>query len=119
MRLHRVVKAPPGRVFRAFLDADALCRWLPPYGFLGKIEQLDARMGGGYRMSFRNFGTGHVHAFGGSFVELVPHEKIRISDRFDDPTLPGEMTKTIRLQPVLCGTKLDIVQKGVPAVIPI
>jgi uncharacterized protein YndB with AHSA1/START domain len=117
--LHRVLKAKPERVYRAFLDPDALARWLPPYGFLGKVHEMDARVGGGHRMSFTNFSTGHSHAFGGRYLELVPGERIRYTDRFDDPNLPGEMQVTVTLTPVLCGTDLQIVQEGVPEVIPL
>ena len=119
VRLHRVFKAPPERVYRAFLEPDALVRWLPPYGFTAQIHQLDARIGGSHRMSFRNFGTGHSHSFGGEYLELVPGERLRYTDRFDDPNLPGEMTVTVQLRPVACGTELSVVQEGVPAVIPV
>lgn len=118
IRLHRVFKAPPERVYRAFLDADAMARWVPPYGFVGKVHQMDARVGGGYRMSFTNFSTGTSHSFGGSYVELVPNERIRYTDRFDDPNLPGEMSVTVNLRAVLCGTELTIEQTGVPEVVP-
>lgn len=117
--LHRVLKAKPERVYRAFLDPDALARWLPPYGFLGKVHEMDARVGGGHRMSFTNFSTGHSHAFGGRYLELVPGERIRYTDRFDDPNLAGEMTVEIDLRAVSCGTELDIVQSGIPAAIPV
>lgn len=118
VKFHRVLKAPAERVYRAFLDPDAMVKWLPPHGFTGKILSMDARVGGGYRMSFTNFGTGKSHSFGGTYVELTPHEKIRYTDRFDDPNLPGEMSVTITLKPVLCGTELNIVQEGIPEVIP-
>ena len=118
IRLHRVVRAPAERVYRAFLDADALVKWIPPHGFVGKVHSLDATVGGGYRMSFTNFGTGKSHSFGCTFVELTPHERIRYTDRFDDPNLPGEMQVTVSLRKVLCGTELEIVQAGVPAAIP-
>lgn len=118
VRLHRVIKAPPERLYRAFLDPDAMARWLPPYGFIGKVHHMDARVGGTYRMSFTNFGTGSSHSFGGVFSELTPHERIRLTDKFDDTNLPGEMTKSITLRKVLCGTELLIVQEGIPAVIP-
>lgn len=118
IRLHRVLRATPERVYRAFLDPDAKVKWLPPHGFTGKVHELDARVGGGYKMSFTNFCTGMTHAFGGTYVELTPHEKIRYTDKFDDPNLPGEMQVTITLKEVSCGTELDIVQEGVPAVIP-
>lgn len=118
VRLHRVLRAPAERVYRAFLDPDAMCKWLPPHGFTGKVHEMDARVGGGYRMSFTNFGTGGSHAFGGQYLELVPHERIRYTDVFDDPGLPGEMTTTVTLRAVLCGTAIDIVQEGIPAAIP-
>ena len=119
VRLHRVLRAPPERVYRAFLDPKAMVKWLPPHGFTGEIHSMDARVGGGYRMSFTNFGTGHTHSFGGKYVELTPNERLRYTDRFDDPNLPGEMQITISLRKVLCGTDLDIVQEGIPAVIPV
>ena len=119
VRLHRVLRAPAERVYRAFLDPDAMTRWLPPHGFLGKVHEMDARVGGGYRMSFTNFGTGTSHSFRGTYVELTPHERIRYTDRFDDPNLPGEMQVTVRLRKVVCGTELDIVQEGVPSAIPL
>jgi len=118
INLHRVLKAPPERVYRAFLDPDAMARWSPPHGFLGKVHDIDARVGGAYRMSFTNFSTGSTHTFGGTFLELVPHERIRYNDRFDDPNLPGEMTVTVTLRPVIGGTDLRIEQTGVPEVIP-
>ena len=118
IRLHRVLKAPAERIYRAFLDADALAKWLPPHGFTGKVHEIRAEVGGRYRMSFTNFSTGHSHAFGGEYLELVPGERIRYSDRFDDPNLPGEMVTTITLNKVSCGTDVSIVQEGVPAVIP-
>ena len=118
IRLHRVLRAKPEKIYRAFLDADAMAKWLPPHGFTGKVHQLDARVGGSYRMSFTNFATGKSHAFGGTYLELAPHERIRYTDKFEDPNLPGEMQTTITLQPVSCGTELNIVQEGVPAVIP-
>lgn len=116
--LHRVLTAPPERIYRAFLDGDAMAKWLPPHGFTGKVHQLDAKVGGSYRMSFTNFSTGHSHSFGGQYLELVPNERIRHTDKFDDPNLPGEMQTTITLRPVSCGTELNIVQEGIPAVIP-
>lgn len=119
VRLHRVLSAPPERVYRAFLDADALVRWLPPYGFTCQVHHLEARVGGTHRMSFRNFGSGHSHSFGGEYLELVPSERIRYTDRFDDPNLPGQMQVTVSLRQVSCGTELDIVQEGVPEVIPL
>jgi uncharacterized protein YndB with AHSA1/START domain len=118
VRLHRVLRAPPERVYRAFLDPDAMVKWLPPHGFTGKIHQIDARVGGGYRMSFTNFGTQKSHSFGGTYVELTPHERIRYTDKFDDPNLQGEMQVTITLRKVICGTELNIVQEGIPSVIP-
>ena len=118
IQLHRVLHAPPERVYRAFLDADAMAKWLPPHGFTGKVYALDAFVGGQYRMSFTSFATGHVHTFGGTYVELVPHERIRHTDRFDDPNLPGEIQVIISLKRVSCGTELSITQEGVPAVIP-
>ena len=118
VRLHRVLRAPAERVYRAFLDAEAMAKWLPPHGFTGKVHEIDARVGGGYRMSFTNFSTGHSHSFGGTYVELVPHIRLRYTDRFDDPNLPGEMHVTVTLRPVSCGTELSIVQEGIPAAIP-
>jgi uncharacterized protein YndB with AHSA1/START domain len=119
VRLHRVLKAPPEKVYRAFLDADALARWLPPYGFLCKVEHLDARVGGTFRMSFRNFSTGHAHSFGGEYVELVPHQRLRYTDKFDDPNLPGTMSVDVQLTAVSCGTEFHVVQEGIPDVIPL
>lgn len=116
--LHRVIRAPAERIYRAFLDADALCKWLPPHGFTGKVHHIEAKVGGTYRMSFTNFSSGHSHSFGGEYVELVANERICHTDRFDDPNLPGEMTTTISLKPVSCGTELHVVQEGIPAVIP-
>ena len=118
IRLHRVLRAPPERIYRAFLDADAMCKWLPPNGFTGKVYQMDANVGGAYRMSFTNFTTGHSHAFGGTYLELSPHERIRYTGKFDDPNLPGEMQTTITLKKVFCGTELSAVQEGIPEVIP-
>jgi uncharacterized protein YndB with AHSA1/START domain len=118
VRFHRVLRATPEKVYRAFLDADALVKWLPPNGFTAKVHQLDAKVGGAHRMSFTNFTTGNSHAFGGTYLELVPHERIRYTDRFDDPNLPGEMQTTITLRKVSVGTELNIVQEGLPAVIP-
>lgn len=118
IRLHRVLRATPERVYRAFLDADAMAKWLPPNGFTCKVHHLDARVGGTYRMSFTNFTTGHSHSFGGEYLELVPHETLRYSDKFDDPNLPGDMQTTASLKPVSCGTDLSIVQEGIPDVIP-
>jgi uncharacterized protein YndB with AHSA1/START domain len=118
IRLHRVLRAPPERVYRAFLDADAMVKWLPPHGFTGKVHHLDAKVGGTYRMSFTNFSTGNGHSFGGEYLELVPNQRIRHTDKFDDPNLPGEMQTTIALKQVFCGTEMHIVQEGVPEAIP-
>ncbi|HET7332106.1 SRPBCC family protein [Dyella sp.] len=118
IRLHRVLRAPPERVYRAFLDADAMAKWLPPNGFTGKVHELDARVGGRHRMSFTNFTTGEAHAFGGEYLELVPNERIRYTDVFDDPNLPGGMQTTISLSAVMCGTELNVVQEGIPEQIP-
>ena len=119
VRLHRVLRAAPEKVYRAFLDADAMAKWLPPYGFTAKVHEHDVRVGGGYRMLFTNFGTGKGHSFGGTFVELVPHERIRYTDKFDDPNLPGELQVTVSLKKVSCGTDLNVVQEGLPDVIPL
>ena len=118
IRLHRVLRAKPERIYRAFLDADAMAKWLPPYGFTCKVQHMDAKVGGTFKMSFTNFSTGSGHSFGGVYHELVPFEKIRYSDKFDDPNLPGEMLTTVTLKPVLCGTELTVVQEGLPEVIP-
>jgi uncharacterized protein YndB with AHSA1/START domain len=118
VRLHRVLRAPAERIYRAFIDPDAMAKWLPPYGFTGKVHHMDARVGGGYRMSFTNFGTGHSHFFSGTYVELTPHARLRYTDKFDDPNLPGEIQVTVTLRPVVCGTELSIVQEGIPAAIP-
>ena len=118
IRLHRVLRATPERVYRAFLDASAMVKWLPPNGFTGQVHHLDAKIGGTYKMSFTNFSTGSSHSFGGEYLELVPNERIRHTDKFDDPNLPGEMQTTISLKQVSCGTELNIVQEGVPAIIP-
>jgi uncharacterized protein YndB with AHSA1/START domain len=118
VRLHRVLRAPAERIYRAFLDADAMAKWLPPDGFTGKVHHLDAQVGGTYKMSFTNFSTGQGHSFGGKYLELVPNERIRHTDEFDDPGLPGEMQTTISLKKVSCGTEVDIVQEGIPEVIP-
>ena len=118
IRLHRVLQAPPERVYRAFLDANAMVKWLPPNGFTGQVHHLDAKVGGTYRMSFTNFTTEKSHSFGGEYLELTPNERIRHTDKFEDPNLPGEMQTTITLQQVSVGTELTIVQEGVPAVIP-
>ncbi len=115
VRLHRVLRAPAERLYRAFLDPDAMVKWLPPHGFTGRVHEMDARVGGGYRMSFTNFSTGRSHSFGGRYVELTPHERIRYTDRFDDPNLPGEMQVAIALRKADCGTELEIVQEGLPS----
>jgi len=119
IRLHRVLRAPAERVYRAFLDPDAMAKWIAPRGFTGKVHEMDARVGGGHRMSFTNFNSGKGHSFGGKYIELTPHERIRYTDKFDDPNLPGEMRVTITLRKVACGTDLEIVQEGVPSVIPV
>jgi uncharacterized protein YndB with AHSA1/START domain len=118
VRLHRVLRAPAERIYRAFLDPEAMVKWLPPHGFTGKVHHLDAKVGGTYRMSFTTFGSGHSHSFGGRYLELVPAERIRHTDVFDDPNLAGEMTTTIALKPVSCGTEVTIVQEGIPSLIP-
>jgi uncharacterized protein YndB with AHSA1/START domain len=118
IRLHRVLRATPERVYRAFLDGDAMSKWLPPNGFTGKVHHMDAKAGGTFKMSFTNFSTGKSHSFGGEYLELVPHERLRYTDRFDDPNLPGEMQTTVTLKKVSCGTELNVVQEGVPEVIP-
>jgi uncharacterized protein YndB with AHSA1/START domain len=118
IRLHRVLRTTPEKVYKAFLDADAKCKWLPPNGFTAKIHHLDARVGGTYKMSFTNFSTGNSHSFGGTYVELKPGELIRYTDKFDDPNLPGEMAVTVTLKKVMVGTEISIVQEGVPDVIP-
>ena len=118
IRLHRVLRAKPERVYRAFLDPDAKVKWLPPNGFTGKVHHMDARVGGSYKMSFTNFTTGKSHSFGGQYLELAPHERIRFTDRFDDPNLPGAMQVTINLKQVSCGTEVNITQEGVLDIIP-
>ena len=118
IRLHRVLKAPPERVYKAFLDPEAMSKWLPPNGFTGKVHEMQARVGGTYKMSFTNFSSGKSHAFGGKYIELVPSERLRYTDKFDDPNLPGEMKTTITLKKVFCGTDLTVVQEGVPEMIP-
>ena len=118
VRFHRVLKAPAERVYRAFIDPAAKCKWLPPYGFTGTVHHLEAKVGGTYKMSFTNFTTGSSHSWGGTYLELVPNERIRYSDRFDDPGLPGEMHVTVSLKKVMCGTEISIVQEGIPDVIP-
>ncbi len=119
IRLHRVLRAKAERVYRAFLDADAMVKWLPPNGFTGHIHHMDAKVGGAFKMSFRNFTSGNSHSFGGTYIELVPNELIRYTDTFDDPNLPGEMQVTVTLKKVLFGTELNIVQEGLPDAIPI
>jgi uncharacterized protein YndB with AHSA1/START domain len=119
VRLLRVLKAPPQRVYRAFVEPAAMARWLPPYGFTAQVHEMDARVGGRHRMSFTQFASGQSHAFGGEYLELVPGERLRYTDRFDDPGLPGEIQVTVTLRPVVCGTELSIVQEGIPAVIPV
>ena len=116
--LHRVFRAPPDRVYRAFIDPDAMAKWLPPHGFTGRVLSMDARVGGRYRMQFTNFSNGQSHAFGGEYLELIPGERIVHTDSFDDPNLPGEMRTTITFRPVLVGTEVTAVQEGIPAVIP-
>ena len=118
VRLHRVLRAPAERIYRAFLNADAMAKWLPPNGFTGKVHHLDAKVGGTYKMSFTNFTTGNSHSFGGEFLELLPNERIRHTDKFDDPNLPGTMQVTVSFRKVSCGTELNIMQEGIPDVIP-
>lgn len=118
VRLHRVLRAKPERIYKAFLDADAMAKWLPPYGFTCRVHQLDARVGGGFRMSFTNFTSGNGHSFGGEYLELVPAQKIIYTDKFDDPNLPGAMKTTVTLAQVSCGTEINIVQEGIPEAIP-
>ena len=119
VKLHRVLKSPTEKVYRAFLDADALPKWIPPYGFTCKVHHMDARVGGSFKMSFTNFTTGNGHSFGGEYRELVPNQRVRYSDKFDDPNLPGEMETTVSLTQVSCGTELSVVQEGIPAAIPV
>jgi uncharacterized protein YndB with AHSA1/START domain len=119
VQLHRVLRAPPERVYRAFTDAGALERWLPPFGFIGKVHEIEVSVGGGYRMTFTNFGTGSSHSFGVKYTELIPAQRIRHTDRFDDPNLPGEIQVSIDLKAVACGTELSIVQAGIPSAIPV
>ncbi len=119
VRLHRVLRAPPERVYRAFLDADAMVKWLPPNGFTGRVHHLEAKVGGTYRMSFTNLATGKSHAFGGEYLELLPSQRIRHTDKFDDPNLPGTLQVTVSLTSVSCGTELVVVQEGIPDVIPL
>jgi len=118
IRLHRVMRASPEKIYRAFLDTDALVKWMPPNGFTARVSRLDARVGGSYQMAFSNFTTGKSHGFGGTYLELVPHERLRYTDKFDDPNLPGEIQVTVSLRPVSVGTEVNIVQEGVPEVIP-
>jgi uncharacterized protein YndB with AHSA1/START domain len=118
VKLHRVLRSKPERIYRAFLNADAMAKWLPPNGFTGRVHHLEAKVGGTYKMSFTNFTTGNGHSFGGTYVELVPNERIRYTNKFDDANLPGEMQTTITLKPVFCGTELNITQEGIPAMIP-
>lgn len=118
IRLHRVIRSTPEKLYRAFLDADALTKWMPPFGFTAKVHHLEAKVGGTFRMSFTNFGTGSSHSFGGTYLDLVPHERLRYTDKFDDPNLPGELVVAITLKKVVCGTEVHIEQSGVPAVIP-
>ncbi len=119
VRLQRVLKSTPEKIYRAFIEPDALSKWLPPHGFTAKVHHLEARVGGTFRMSFTNFSNGQSHSFGGEYLELVPHDRLRYTDKFDDPNLPGEMQVTVVLKKVSCGTELNIVQEGVPAVIPV
>jgi len=118
VRLHRVLRAKPEKVYRAFLDGEAMAKWLPPNGFTGKVHQLEAKVGGAYKMSFTNFSTGSSHSFGGTYLELIPHERIRYTNKFDGMNLPGEMQTVIALKPVFCGTDLNITQEGIPTAIP-
>lgn len=119
VRLHRVLRTTPEKVYRAFLDASALAKWIPPFGFTCQVHHLDAKVGGGFRMSFTNFGTGQSHSFGGTYRELVPGERLRYTDKFDDPSLPGEMSVSVTLRKVVCGTEVHIEQSGIPAAIPV
>jgi uncharacterized protein YndB with AHSA1/START domain len=119
VHLHRVLRCPPHKLYRAFTEAGAMAKWLPPHGFTCSVQQFDARVGGSFRMSFHDFGSGHSHSFGGEYLELVPDELIRYSDRFDDPNLPGELQVTVRLKAVSCGTELHITQAGIPELIPL
>ena len=119
IRLHRVLKTTPEKVYRAFLDADAMSKWLPPYGFTCKVHYMEPRVGGAFRMSFHNFSSGHSHSFGGEYLELVPYERIRYTDQFDDPHFPGVLEVTVMLRPVLCGTEISVAQAGIPDAIPL
>ena len=118
VRLHRVLRTKPEKVYKAFLDADAMAKWLPPYGFTCKVHHFEGKVGGTFKMSFTNFSTGNDHSFGGKYLELVPGQRIRYTDKFDDPNMPGEMTVTVLLKPVACGTEIDITQEGIPEMIP-
>lgn len=118
IRLHRVLRATPERLYRAFLEPDAFAKWIPPNGFTGKVHHMDATLGGTYKMSFTNFTTGRSHSFGGKYLELIPHQRLRYTNRFDDPNMPGEMQTTVSIAPVSCGVELNIVQEGIPAAIP-
>lgn len=118
VKLHRVLRAPPERIYRAFIDGDAMAKWLPPHGFTGKVHHIEARVGGTFKMSFTNFASGHTHSFGGRFLELVPGRRLRYTDVFDDPNLPGEMQTAVSLKAVSCGTEVDVVQEGIPDAIP-
>ena len=119
VKLHRLLRAKPAKVYRAFLEPEAMSKWLPPYGFTCTVHHMEAQVGGTFKMSFQNFTNGQAHSFGGEYLELVPNERIRYTDRFDDPNLPGEITVTVVLKPVLCGTELNVVQEGIPEVIPV
>ena len=119
VRLHRTLRCPPEKIYKAFLQAEAMAKWLPPYGFTCKVHRMDARVGGSFRMSFENFTTGHAHSFGGQYLELVPGQRLRYTDTFDDPNLPGVLEVTVDLTPNVCGTDVHIVQTGIPAVIPV
>lgn len=119
VRLHRVLRAPAERVFKAFLDPDAMAKWIAPHGFVGKVHEMEAKVGGGYRMSFTNFSTGKSQSFGGTYTEIIPSERLKYTDKFDDPNMPGEMQVTVSLRKVMCGTELEIVQEGIPAMIPV
>jgi uncharacterized protein YndB with AHSA1/START domain len=119
VRLHRVLRAKPERIYRAFLDADAMAKWLPPHGFTGKVHHMDAKVGGTFKMSFTNFNTGKSHSFGGTYLELKPNALLRYTDKFDDPNLPGEMITTVVLKQVVCGTEVNITQEGIPTMIPV
>lgn len=118
IQLHRIISAPPERVYRAFIDPDAMVKWLPPHGFTGKVHQIDARVGGSYKMSFTNFSTKHSHSFGGKYIEMKPNELLKYADKFDDPNMQGEMQVTISFRKVMCGTEIKITQEGIPEMIP-